>query len=564
MVRQHPWDDMTQEQQFLVTQSMAYMDRHYNAGMGLLKDESGAYHSTRASAHYVLGLLLRNAPGDRERAVVAIERVLDTQLIAPGEIYHATFRASPEAASPPAGRMAWGAFPPSIAYSLPETLDSIFDTFLVQAKDLLALNGPEGRTTAKRIFQEAADSVLPPIWRSYDPNWREFIACTFALVLEHFEDALPSETVRRMDSSMEMAVAASIERRRSQSIAMNTNIELMHMFIAHYYGHRFGREDWQRHAEEEAERFLHAYEEFDSFAEYNSATYYGVDLAVLGMWRRYGRTASFRKIGLAVEHGLWRNLALFYNANLENVSGPFSRAYEMEMVAHSSLGVFVYLALGAGYEHMTAVNCESEHDPIIALVGVDVPDDVLPLLREHRQNRFVAKQFRELVEWDLPGSNSNLCTTEAWIGEDLMIGALSGSRNTSGQLHPATVHWRAANGERYSIRLLRRLAGEHWSKHTRGFLYEAHASEGHLNVEIQIETDMEIEVFFEVQGPNLGSADVRGGEWIFPGLRCSLEAEAPAPFVRELGERIEIVYPYRPAQSAQRMSFRLQVERSDD
>ena len=32
------------------------------------------------------------------------------------------------------------------------------------------------------------------------------------------------------------------------------------------------------------------------------------------------------------------------------------------------------------------------------------------------------------------------------------MGAMSGSRNTNGQMHPATVHWQTETGDRYYLR----------------------------------------------------------------------------------------------------------------
>ena len=41
----------------------------------------------------------------------------------------------------------------------------------------------------------------------------------------------------------------------------------------------------------------------------------------------------------------------------------------MEMREHSSIGVFLIFA-GEGYEHLTGMNCESGHDPMIALLAL--------------------------------------------------------------------------------------------------------------------------------------------------------------------------------------------------
>lgn len=546
-------DEMTYEQRYLVNQAVEEMDRHYDDAENMLR-EGKDRHGTRESAHYALGLLIRNAPGDAGRAFKVLGRVLDMQFDFPEEIYHGTFKTAPQAPNPPSGNFPWKSFAPGFAFFLD-------DTFRKVGKQLAELaasdDGGADPTAVKLRLQEAVDRVLPPVWKSYDPNWREFIACTFAVILEHFEEMLPAELVSRMDESMLKTVDGSIGRRLSDAIPMNTNIELMHMFICDYYGHRFDKEDWKSHAEQQARRFLDAFNEFGSFAEFNTTTYYGVDLTVLGLLRKYGKSDAIIRTGREVEKGLWENIALFYNPSLENLSGPFSRAYEMEMLAHSSIGVFLFLALGKGYEHLAGVNCETSHDPMIALVGVNVPENVLPALVSHQGDRLVSKQFRELCERDKPGANSNLCTAVAWIEENLMIGAMSGSRNTNGQLHPATIHWKTGEGDKYYLRLLRREAGGHWNTHLRGITYEARTEKDLLAVDVRFDTDEEIELYFEIEGKRVRADGIAKEVWSLPDLTLQVDADAPAPTVCQTEDGIEVVYRYRPGSSDSRMSFTL-------
>lgn len=154
------------------------------------------------------------------------------------------------------------------------------------------------------------------------------------------------------------------------------------------------------------------------------------------MWRQYGKSDSFLQAGRVIEQGLWRNIARFYHPGREDISGPFARAYEMDMLAHSSMGVMIYLAFGAGYEHLAGINWETGHDPLIAAVGVEVPADVLPKLRTDTGSRLVRAPFRELCERDKPGENSHQCTATAWISDRIMIGGMAGSRNTTDNCMP--------------------------------------------------------------------------------------------------------------------------------
>lgn len=552
-------EQMTPEQVFLVKQAMEEMDRHYDEEKRMLRNAEGGRserHSTRGSAHYAVGLLIRNGEGDLDRACAVLDQVLEQQFDAPDEIYHGTFKTSPQAAEPPSGGYPWKRFGPGFAYYLSSTLDRISGHL---AEELGA--GNEGRKSVEEALGRAANRVIPPVWKSYDPNWREFIACAFAVILEHFELRLPRDLIRRMDEAMDKAVTGSIDRRLSDAIPMNTNIELMHLFVVHYYGNRYGNEAWIRHADLEAERFLEEFAEFGALAEFNSTTYYGVDLTVLGLIRKYARTDRFKAIGQKVEHGLWHTIALFYHPGLENMAGPYARAYEMEMTAHSSMGVFFYLAFGERLKHLAGVNCETGHDPMIALVGVDVPDPVKAKLLGEPVERLVTRRYRELCERDKPGENRNVCTATAWLGRTLMIGACSGSRNTNGQFHPATIHWRSGDGGRYSLRLIRREPEGGWKSHLRGYYVDAAAAPGKLTTAVTLETGKALDIYFEVCGPGVTAAGVTPSAWTFPGLSLRVEAKAPEPIVRERDGGVEIIYPYRPAspEAASFMEFKLEV-----
>ena len=59
-------------------------------------------HAIRGSVWYAFGLLMRNGPDDRARAVRVLETVLNNQFDAPGRIFHGTFLRAPEEPYPPA------------------------------------------------------------------------------------------------------------------------------------------------------------------------------------------------------------------------------------------------------------------------------------------------------------------------------------------------------------------------------------------------------------------------------------------------------------------------------
>ncbi|CAN7229102.1 hypothetical protein LJR153_000889 [Paenibacillus sp. LjRoot153] len=536
---------LNEEQTFALRHYLTGCDARYDGDTRLLRNFAHKY-DTRASSHYAFGLLLRDQTGDVERASDLISSIIRLQLDAPEEIYHGTFRRTDKDLDPPNGNYPWQQMDkPGFAFFLEETLTRI-------GAELEKMMG-QGDGVQEQ-FRNAVDRVLPRVWASYDPNWREFIGCSFGAILALFEEKLSPELVAQIDEAMEKTVSASIARRLSDAIPMNTNIEVMHIFIVDFFGDRFGHGAWTQHAQKEILKFRSHFSEFDSFAEFNSTTYYAVDLTALGLWRAFGKSAAMHEVGNQVLQGLWENIALFYNPNLENLSGPYTRAYEMEMLHHSSLGAHLYLALGAGYEHMVENGDDEELDPLLIYVSGGAPSHVQPKLVKQSESRQVTKQFRELCERNKPGENTPLCTATAWITESYMMGGLSGSENTSGQLHPATVHWHGEDGEVYSVRLVRREVGGHWSKHMRGIRYNAKADQDGLQIDVHFTAEQPIELLFEFRGSGLDPAGLTPSLWKQPGIVLAVEAEAPEPSIATREGYLELVYMYVPGE-ANRMHF---------
>lgn len=549
---------LTKEELKLIEQSMSIMDNYYSSEEKLLQYNNGSDDDVRGSSHYALGLLMRDNPGDLERACEVIKRVIEMQYDAPNEIYHGTFKVTQNQPTPPMGNMNWKEFSPGFAFYLDSTFEKI-------KNELIDIVTKEAHIFDKKVvggyFDKAVNRVLPKVWESYDPNWREFIISTFAVILELFEVRLPKALVEQMDIACKRAVSASIDRYHSDAIPMNTNIVLMHIFIVGYFGERYSNNEWIEHAEKEASNTYNDYMEFKSFAEFNSTTYYGVDLMILGLWRKLLKSEKLVEIGVELEDGLWENIALFYNPNLRNVSGPFARCYEMDMVEHSSLGQFIYMAI-EDEAYLTEENTETSHDPVIALSGSNMPEHLKPYFIKHQKDRQVEKKFRELIERGKPGENRTLCTTTAWIENDIMLGAMSGSRNTSGQLHPVTIYWKAPNGKVCSIRLLRRLKGGHWSQHLRTVMYNSKAQKDRITVEVDFSINEDIELFFEIDADKPETDQMSPEKWVLPGLTANIKASAPQPKIALANGKLEVIYQYNASDASnKKMNFEITIER---
>ncbi|HEV2124650.1 MAG TPA: hypothetical protein VGW38_18005 [Chloroflexota bacterium] len=183
-------------------------------------------HVTRDSLWYAAGLFLRDQPGDRTRALRAIESTLETQFITPGTPHYGSYKRSPEEPEPP------------------------------------------------------AESV---VWKHFDPNWREFCGTMLAAFLQDFGEALPPDLTQRIDVSLQHAAAGALARNVPASY---TNIALMSAFMLRYAGDRFDRAEWRDAGEVLAAEVYRLYQQDETFPEYNSPYLYAQSAASSGMLAR--------------------------------------------------------------------------------------------------------------------------------------------------------------------------------------------------------------------------------------------------------------------------------------
>lgn len=370
--------------------SMAIMDGLYDDQAGLLwqpLDASTARpfvrHMVRDSTYYALGLLMRAAPGDRQRAEKVLHRILDLQIESPDAPYHGTFLRAPEEPQPGEG-----------------------------ARE----------------------------WRDYDPNWREFIGTAFALVLIHFEDQMDPSLVARMDASFHLAVVGALARHLNPAY---TNIALMNAYLLHYVGLRQGVPEWQQAGEDFAAQVYAIFNRHGAFEEYNSPTYYGTNFFALGLWRRYAQSAWLRERGAEMESRLWLDTARFYHAGLRNQCGPWDRSYGMDMGRYAALlGMWVWLETGREKAPFPSLRETFYHSAdvcfglLAVLVGTDVPAEALPHLLAFQGPRRVEQRItdqRVASAW---------LEADLILGAE----HTSRSKPGYNQFHPLTIHWRIPDG----------------------------------------------------------------------------------------------------------------------
>ena len=273
--------------------------------------------------------------------------------------------------------------------------------------ELRALQYDAPGTTWDGTFARFAEWRTPPYdgaveWVDYDPNWRQFVGTTFWLLRHHWDI--------EVGDAIERAVAGEPPDRVSPRYS---NIALM--------------KAWLERDERYAARVVDAFDEQGAFEEYGSPTYYGIDLYALALWTEHPPTDLFAEQGERITGALWADIARWWHPRLQNLCGPYSRSYGMDMRSHVAL-------LGLWLPEVVIPSLDDDvidhsHDltmwPLVELLGrraVGLP--------AFEPDRIVRQQV----------SRHRVAT--GWLGERAMCGGESGGRwPAEGQYTPATAHW---------------------------------------------------------------------------------------------------------------------------
>ena len=339
------------------------------------------------------------------------------------------------------------------------------------------------------------------MWVDYDPNWRQFIGTTFEVLLQ---DGLIADgaLAARVGAAIAVAVAGEPVDRVPPSYS---NIALMRAWLEVERG-RDGAEDYARAVVEH-------FDEFGAFEEYNSATYYGVDLYALALWRDRSSSSFLRAAGARLEATLWRDVARWYHPGLRNLCGPWSRSYGMDLRAYASLlGLWMWSGLGSGgraeapvpdvasgrpFEH----SHDLSHAPMADRLGAVIPSDAVGSLRSFVGEHTVSQRI----------TSSRVAT--GWLSDRVMCGGEDGDITASarGQFHPATAHWSLPDGDVGWIRLV------HYAP------ARAVASPGALDVEcLPSARRGAVAPELWIRSPDL---TVSGRSWSMPGLAVEVSVD---------------------------------------
>jgi hypothetical protein len=429
-----------------------------------VKEPGAGDYMVRESSWYALGLLYRDAVGDRQRAADILEAVLKAQYVTPGARWYGTYKTTPEEPAP------------------------------------------------------KANAVM---WTDYDPNWRHFIGTTFAMILIEYSDRISPELSQRMYTAIDRAIEGEIAEHRL--VPSYSNIALMYGFLWDFAAAHEKRADWHQRAADWTDSVYRLFKTYGVFYEYNSPTYYGVDLYGLALWRSYGSTPRMRSMGTEMEAGLWRDIASLYQPALRNMSGPYDRAYGMDMESYVSVvGVWMRAVLDSEHAPLPPIGPETDHvadvwyAPHIAILGTRVPSDALEKMRTFEGEHLVRRQITQQR------------TATAWIGRDAIFGGEATSETKDAgpntQFHPATVQWRTPSGEIGWIRVIQ------------SPMIDAAADERGLTISATGT------IRLRVHAKQLVPGDITAAEWKLPGLHVAVVSDAKRFSVQEGADVIDLVY----------------------
>lgn len=415
----------------------------------------------RGTAFHAAGLALRGRPEDRDRIGRAVAGVIAQQYDTPGKPWHGTYKRSTAEPGPP---------------------EEMWKT-----------------------------------WADFDPNWREFVGLSLILVLESTGDELDPVLVTRIRDSLRLACEGAHARAVRWSY---TNIALMSAYLLVWGGREFNEPAWSAHGESLAREIFAEFSKHETFREYNSPTYNGVNFFALGMWRRLPVFHGMQHMGETMNAGLWRDVGRFYHANLRNLCGPYDRSYGMDMQRYVAItGIAIDLATGTRaaippLDLPAGKSSELAYLPLLAAMGMQAPGDALINLRG-----FVAPRAftRTMVE----GAHERMAY--AWLDNHWMIGIETNVRGvkTSDQYHPITAHWRNEAGDFCWLRLI----GDAPINVSLG-KDDTPAAQVTLRF-----ADKKPALTFEVHAPGVEEAHFGSDSWSLPGMNVALTPGTFTPHV---------------------------------
>lgn len=391
------------------------------------------------------------------------------------------------------------------------------------AEGLLFRDDPGDRENASYIIDrvlemqvlDESDSNYGSFYTNFngegtDHNWREFIGCELIIILEYHEDKLSNSLIDDMKDALFHASEGAYERNERPSY---TNIAMMSAFLMEYVGINMGHPHLENAGIMKSWEVYTLFNRFNTFSEYNSPTYYGVDMVALAIWRDLGPTEEMQRMGKEMELKLWEEIAEFYHAGLKNMVGPFFRAYDMDMnTSYPIIGMSIGLALN----NLTLAPMKSDQPytnfemtnicPMVHL-GHSVPGaSVLESFVSFTGPRYLERFVPSAI-----GPFANDYRVTAKLSENWMMGGVTGKVKENGQFKVGTLHWISSVNDSLAWLLVSGLD-----------YLDVEVSESSMKISQIGRTD---KIVFYLNGRNITVSMIDGSKWQLPGIDLNIEGD---------------------------------------
>jgi hypothetical protein len=295
--------------------------------------------------------------------------------------------------------------------------------------------------------QENAFEIIRWIYglakKDVEPASSDFVGSDLIIIYHKYRPLFPADVTEKVEFLLKNV--ARITYNKNQNPNYN-NMAIMSSFIMEYVGRLYNIEEIQVRGMEKARAIVASYRIYNTLCEYNTPTYYGVDVMGLSLWKELSYSQEMRELGTFLQESLWKEIAMYYNANLRNMCGPFLRGYGMDMTRYNAvIGVPIALAVDdealapfpgivGGHYH------DASYIAAFCELGVDLPGEAFREFRKFSAPRFFSRVTPNYYEGD------RLKKATAMVNREWMMGCLWGNLKVSSLLKVGTMHWKASNG----------------------------------------------------------------------------------------------------------------------
>jgi hypothetical protein len=268
-----------------------------------------------------------------------------------------------------------------------------------------------------------------------------FIGCELILILERHESMLDPMLVARIHEKLVLCGESDYAINVRPSY---TNMALMSAFVQEWVGIHMNRPEIRDAGIRKAWSVFLMFQRNETFSEFNSPTYGGVNMVAITMWRELGPTESMRRMGAIMEQAFWKEISLFYHAGFKNIDGPYFRKYGMDMCSYTAImGMWIALLIDDLEKAPLPKGYDFEMSNIFPAVqmGHSIPSG--DILRE-----FTTFSGSRFLERRVPSDISNIGTeykVTAMLHPRWMMGGVSGRIYTGGQFATGTLTWNSTD-----------------------------------------------------------------------------------------------------------------------